>query len=108
MAKFHGLIGYYDGSVESKPGVWTDKIIEKPYFGEVIQRNNRWQSGEGANDNLVLNNTISIVCDTFAYENLQTMRYVKWTGESWKITNVEISRPRLILTLGGIYNGEQA
>ena len=34
MAKFYGKIGYAE-TVETKPGVWRPKIIEKPYFGDL-------------------------------------------------------------------------
>ena len=62
-----------------------------------------WQQGENLNDDLVVNNIISIVADPFANENIHTMKFVRWMGVAWKITNVEIQRPRLILTLGGVY-----
>lgn len=104
MAKFFGEIGYVE-STETKPGVWTEGVTERNYFGDVIRNTRRWQTGENLNDDLLLNNTIGIVADPFANENIHTMRYVKWMGVAWKITNVEIQRPRLILTLGGVYNG---
>ena len=105
MAKFSGLIGYIE-TTETAPGVWTEVVTERKYSGDVLRNTRRWQQGEALNDNLVLNNTISIVADPFANQNIHTMRYVKWMEVSWKITNVEIQRPRLILTLGGVYNGQ--
>ena len=103
MAKFFGPIGYVE-TTETAPGVWSPSIIERNYFGDVIKNTRRWQQGENINDDLLVNNIISIVADPFANENIQTMRYVKWMGVAWKITNVEIQHPRLILTLGGVYN----
>lgn len=105
MAKFYGVIGYAD-TVETAPGVWTEQITERNYAGDVIKNTRRWQSGENLNDDLTLNNTISVVADPFAYQNFYAMRYIKWMGASWKITNVEVQRPRLILTIGGVYNGK--
>lgn len=102
MAKFFGPIGYAE-TTETAPGVWSPSISERNYFGDVIKNTRRWQQGEKVNDDLLVNNIISIVADPFANENIQTMRYVKWMGVAWKITNVEIQRPRLILTLGGVY-----
>lgn len=106
MAKFYGSIGYTE-TTETVPGVWTESITERKYSGDVIKNTRRWQDGENLNDNLVINNTISIVADPFAYQNFHAMRYITWMGASWKITNIEVQRPRLILTIGGVYNGEK-
>lgn len=103
MAKFYGAIGYAE-TTETAPGVWSEGFTERNYFGDVIKNTRRWQAGENLNDNLVVNNIISIVADPFANDNIHTMRYVRWMGVAWKITNVEVQRPRLILTLGGVFN----
>ncbi|MFA5313981.1 MAG: hypothetical protein WC375_11825 [Methanomassiliicoccales archaeon] len=105
MAKFYGEIGYAE-TTETVPGVWTETVVERNYSGDVIKSNVKWQSGPNLNDNLVINNAISIVADPFAYQNFSAMRYVKWMGVCWKITNVEVQRPRLILAIGGVYNAE--
>ena len=104
MAKFHGSIGYAETS-ETTPGVWTEVITERTYSGDVIKNSKRWQTGETLNDNLTISNEISIIADPFAYQNFHTMRYVKWMGASWKIKEINVLRPRLILTIGGVYNG---
>jgi hypothetical protein len=103
MAKFYGEIGYVK-TIESSPGVWTEEITKRYYSGDVVRHSRRWQSGENLNDDLTINNEISIIADPFAYQNFQTMRYVKWMGASWKITNIDIQRPRLVLSIGGVYN----
>lgn len=103
MAKFYGDIGYAD-TKETAPGVWQEQITERPYFGDILRTTSKMQSGEHLNDNLSIDNRLSIVADPFAYENFYTMRYVKWMGALWKITSVEVQRPRLILTIGGVYN----
>lgn len=105
MAKFYGIVGYVE-TKETSPGIWENVVIEKQYHsGEVLKNTRRWQTSEKLNDNLVINNTISIIADSFAYDNLYSIKYIKWMGVSWKVTNVEIQRPRLLLTLGDIYNG---
>lgn len=105
MAKFSGIIGYVV-SVETTPGVWGEDVItELRYKGDVLRNTKRVESGEGLNDNININNLISIVANTYAYNNYFAIKYVKWMGAVWKVTNVEVQRPRLILTLGGIYNG---
>lgn len=105
MAKFYGSIGYAETS-ETSPGVWTEVITERNYYGDVVRNSKRWQSGENLNDNLVISNEISVIADPFAYENFHTMRYIKWMGASWKILKIDVQRPRLLLTIGGVYNGE--
>lgn len=104
MAKFYGAIGY-GNTEETKPGVWKEIITERSYFGDVLQFTKRSESSEHLNDNLNLSNRISIVADPFATENFCSMRYIVWAGAKWKITNIEVQYPRLILTIGGVYNG---
>lgn len=105
MAKFYGVIGYGE-STEKSPGVWVMDIIERKYSGDTLQFYRRLESSGNVNDNIDINNKISIVADPFAYENFHIIRYVEWMGVKWKVTNVEIQRPRLILTVGGVYNGK--
>lgn len=104
MAKFYGAIGYAETS-ETSPGVWTEVITERNYSGDVLKISRRWQAGENLNDDLTVNNEISIVADPFAYQNFHTMRYIKWMGASWKIVKIDVQRPRLVLSIGGVYNG---
>lgn len=105
MAKFYGKIGFAK-SEETSPGVWTETGVELPYYGDILRNTRRWESGEHLNDNLVVNNMISIVADRFACENFYAMRYVRWMGTVWEISNVEVEHPRLRLTIGEVYNGK--
>lgn len=107
MAKFHGKVGY-SHSDETALGVWTDTIIEREYFGDVIRESRQWTNPGQVNDNLVVNNRISIVADDFASGNFSAMKYVIWDEVYWSVTSVEVQRPRLILSLGGVYNGNKA
>lgn len=107
MAKFYGKIGYAD-TVETNPGVWQEQITERSYFGDLGRNTRMLQSSSKLNDNINISNEISIVADPFANQNFHLMRYVEFMGAKWKITNVEVKYPRLILTVGGVYNGEQA
>ena len=107
MAKFYGVIGFAESS-ETAPGVWTEGITERNYSGDVVKISKRWQAGENLNDNLTVNNKISIIADPFAYQNFHTMKYIQWFGAFWKITEIDVQRPRIILTIGGVYNGEKA
>lgn len=108
MAKWYGVIGYAE-TVEVEPGVWDEKITERSYFGDVHRNNRRLQTtGESTNDDINIANEISIVADPYAYDNFYSMRFVTFMGAKWKITNVDVQLPRLVLSLGGVYNGEQA
>lgn len=107
MAKFYGKIGYVE-TKEASPGVWKEVPSERKYTGDVIRVTSRIQKSENLNDNLNLDNRLSIIADPFAYQNFHAMRYVQWMGALWKITSVEVQRPRLILTIGGVYNGPTA
>lgn len=106
MAKYYGKIGYAI-SEEVKPGVWKKRITEREYFGDVNRNTRRLQSSGNLNDNIIVSNEISIVADPFANENFHSMLYVEFMGAKWKISNVEVQYPRLILTIGEVYNGEQ-
>lgn len=107
MARFHGAIGY-GTSVEVRPGVWEDTIIEKTYFGDVVRNTRRLEPGESLNDNLAVSNSISVVADAYASEHFFAIRYIRWAGALWTVSNVEVQSPRLILRLGVVYNGPTA
>lgn len=107
MAKFCGNIGFML-TKETSPGVWTPVYEERKYYGDVLSNTRRWEASEYVNDNLVINNRISILADKFAYENFSAMRYVTWNNVDWKITSVDIQRPRIILSMGEVYNGPKA
>ena len=102
MAKWFGKIGYVV-TEETEPGVWEETVTEREYFGDMTSdRRKRQNSGE-VNDDINLANVISIVADPFAYQNCSNMAYAEIMGSKWKISDVEIQRPRLILTVGGVY-----
>lgn len=108
MAKFHGQIGFSEETVESEPGVWTDDIVEKEYFGDIVRNASKVQEGDKANDDITLENSISIVRDAYIGDRFLAIRYVTWLGTLWKVSKVEVQGPRLILRLGGVYNGDAA
>lgn len=85
--------------------MWKDSITEFPYYGDVVRNTRQLHDGQKVNDDLTVGNSISIVADEFANGHFFAMRYVEWMGTLWTITNVEVQSPRLLLTLGGVYNG---
>lgn len=105
MAKWFGKIGYAE-TVEKEPGDYREEIIEKSYFGEVIRNTRMLQnSGNSTNNDVNISNQISIVADPYANNHIFAMRYVEFQGAKWKVSTVDVQYPRLILTVGGLYNG---
>ena len=105
MGKWFGKIGYAV-TAETEPGLWEDTIVEREYYGDMISDRRKRQTSGEVNDNINLANVISIIADPFAYENCSCMVYAEIMGAKWKITDIEVQYPRLILTIGGVYNGD--
>lgn len=103
MGRFYGLIGFAE-QVETSPGVWQEKIVERCYYGDELKNVTSVRSGSNLNDNLTFDNRFSIITDPYAHEKFSLMRYISWDGTLWKITSIEEQRPRLIITIGGVYN----
>lgn len=104
MAKFHGRVGFGE-TVESKPGVFADEIVEHLYYGEIIQNRRLLREDDTLNKDLSISNSISIVANAYAHEHIFAIKYVEWAGELWTVSDVEVRTPRLILQLGEVYNG---
>lgn len=107
MAKFYGAIGY-GSTEETSPGVWEDIVTERKYYGDVVRNTRQLGEGTTLNDNLLIGNSFSIMADAYAYQNFFAMRYITWAGSLWTVTDVEVKAPRLILRVGGVYNGPKA
>lgn len=107
MDKWFGKIGFANTS-EKTPGVWAEDIKERSYYGDVLHFSRRLQSSDNINPNIEVSNKISIVADPFALNNYHSMRYLEFMGAKWTVSHVDVSYPRLLLILGGVYNGEQA
>ena len=109
MSRWYGKVGYVQ-TIETpeNSGVWVETPIEREYTGDLNRNHKRYESSNNLNDNITLQNEISIVCDPYAIENFQYIRYVEIMGSLWKVTSVDVQYPRLVLSVGGVYNGEQA
>lgn len=110
--KFYGIIGYcepVEGEGEWGEGNWEDKVTERNYYGDVVRNSRRYEpSSDTVNDNLTINNQISIMADAYVWDHMFAIKYVVWMGKRWKVTAVEEQRPRLLLSIGGEYNGPTA
>lgn len=107
MAKYFGVIGFAE-TKETTPGVWVEGITKREYYGDIIQNIRKLETSDQVNDNVNVSNRISIVSDPYANQNFHAIRFAEFMGTRWKVSNVEVQYPRLILTLGGVWNGEQA
>lgn len=103
MGRFYGVIGYAE-TKQTEPGVFEEVITERNYFGDVNRSNRRLESSGGINDNININNEISILADPYAIQNIYAMRYIEFMGSKWRITNAEVQYPRIKLTVGGLWN----
>lgn len=106
MAKFYGAIGFAQ-TVEdpADSGNWVEQIIEKKYYGDILRNSVHNENGEYLNRNINISNEVSIVADSFLLNNTHAMRYIEFLGAKWEIRTISIDYPRLILSVGGVYNG---
>ena len=104
--KYYGQIGYAE-TVELSPGVWGEQITERKYYGDVTRNNRRLQDSNQINDNVTISNEISVIADPYACHNFHMIRYLTFMGTKWKVSSVDVQYPRLILTIGGLYNEQE-
>ena len=104
-SKFAGPIGFFSEQVEISPGSFDDVIVERNYYGDVSRPGIRTRMGENILPDLDITNEFNIMANAFAFENFDAMRYIEWRGVRWTIRQVEVQAPRLILRVGGVYNG---
>lgn len=103
--KYCGKVGFII-TEETEPGICVPKTVERTYRGELLQNIRRWESGESVNDNIKIQNRISIVADSFAHSHLGYMRYIEFANTKWYISSFDIKYPRIIITTGEVYNGK--
>jgi len=103
MGKYYGAIGYGQ-TYEQKPGVWKVLYTERIVYGDVIINTKKAENPGQVNDNIVINTQISFLADPYALQNFHLIKYAQYLGTNWKVTSVTDQRPRLVLTLGGVYN----
>lgn len=105
MARFHGGVGFSIVNDDQDTGIAGSTIVEKPYFGRVLEHARRWTVEENGASDLTLGNQIAITANDFAFQYASAIRYVFYMGKRWQVTSMRIKRPEIILTLGGVYNG---
>lgn len=109
MAVFYGEIGY-GHSVEKPPGsgIWVVEHTERKLVGSVKQLARTLRDGDKVVNDFSVGNSISVVADAYAYEHFQHIKYIRWMGGLYLISKVTVKAPRLLLDLGGVYNGPTA
>jgi fructose-1,6-bisphosphatase len=108
MARFYDVVGYADETTETTPGVFKDQMIAYSYYGDVIRDSRQLDGSQKVNADVTVGVSISILADEYANEHIFAMRYVRWAGSLWTVSDVTVQRPRLVLRLGGVYNGPTA
>ena len=105
MSRFYGNVGFLK-TVETEGSVWKEEIIERPYYGDMNRFAIRFETPNKVNDDVKMNHEISIIADSFAFQNCHLMRYVRIGDACWEITNFTVERPRITLYVGGLYNAD--
>ena len=104
MNRWYGKVGYIE-TVEVEPGIWEEKETVRSYYGELVRNSSKFRVSGDVNDNKDVSVELSIVADPYSSLHFHSIRYVEFGGAKWKVNTVEPKRPRLILSLGGEYNG---
>ena len=105
MARFHGKVGFVIFTDNQETGIAEEQVVERTFFGRVIEHSRRWQSSDMVTDDLQLSNQIAITANDFAYKHASAIRYCQFMGDLWKVESIRVKRPEIILSLGGVYNG---
>jgi hypothetical protein len=103
MSKFWGPIGINRGFQETGPGI-IDNVIEEVYVkGEIRNVKASW-SQQTMNDTLQARHLLSVVTPEDSEIDFNEVVYIVWQGHKWAVTSIQYNRPRVELTLGGLYN----
>ena len=105
LMKYYDKIGFWLDEVETAPGVYRSMVEERSYAGDVIENRQYWKSTEYQNDDLTISNKISIIADLYFNQHISSIKYVTFMGAKWKVKNLDLDYPRVIIELGEVYNG---
>lgn len=108
MARFHDRVGFLIPTDDQETGMAGSTAVERPYYGRILEHTRRWESTEHVNDDLALSNQIAITANDYAFKHASSIAYAHWMGCNWKVTSIRVSTPEIVLTLGGVWNGQVA
>lgn len=109
MSKYTGLVGYVTQE-ETVPGVWSPVENSRPMKGDIIkqsassQHDYRDSTGNKVNSDISLGHRVSLLGDSYAFNNYVHLKWIQIDGTKWIISSVELQRPRLMINVGGVYN----
>lgn len=103
MTRYRGTIGIDRGLTETSPGIFKQEIFELVVSGEMRTQQAGW-SDYNINNTLKARHTLSVVTPESTDINFTDVVYIEWKGKKWTVTSVQYKRPRVELTLGGLYN----
>ena len=103
--KWYGQVGFVK-PVQTAPSVWTNEETIREYYGDVYRNSNQWSTNpDSTNDDFTVNHQISIIADPYVCSNCHLIKWVEFMGARWKVKSFEVKPPRLVLTIGGVWNG---
>lgn len=105
MARFHGKVGFLFHVDNQETGISEMHVVERSFYGRIIEHTRRWETTDYTNDNLAVSNQIAITANDYAFRNASAIAYVHWMHSNWKIASMRVKAPEIILTLGGVWNG---
>ena len=106
MARYHDRVGFLIPIDDQRTGLATNRVVERPYYGKVLEHTRRWESSEHVNDDLSISNQISITANDYAFKHMSAIAYARYMGGYWKVTSIRVKGPEIVLTLGGVWNGQ--
>lgn len=104
--KWYGSIAFKE-DVEEERGVFISKVTPYPYYGDILEVSWKEIQGEKINADLNISNKLSVIADQQLQSNFHKIAYVTFGGAKWTVSDVKVSFPRLVLTLGSLYREEE-
>lgn len=102
--KWYGKIAFTEQK-DDGTGIWEPVTVERDYYGDAIRNTKRDQVTE-INPDITLSNQLSVVADPYLLNSFQTIEYVTFMGQKWRVSSVDVSFPRLTLSFGSLYKEE--
>lgn len=104
--KYSGLAGFEKKHNEVRPGVLQNQIKEVRIKGDVINYGHSLNPTQGSDQQDVhIRNRLSIVMNPYLRDNFSSLVYVIFMNVKWEVSSFTINGPRVIIDLGGVYNG---
>lgn len=105
MARYHDKVGFLIPIENEQTGMATNRAVERPYYGRIIEHTRRWEQTDHVTDDLSISNQIAITANDYAFKHMSSIAYARFMGGYWKVTSIKLKAPEIILTLGGVWNG---